>query len=170
MKNYLGPNSNGTGHVTTFGGQYDVSIGEIVRNGQQYSGYGPDVFFSLFGMYTHVASKDNATNASGHLLYDGVNKVKYGAEATYSALSWLAFGARYDRVVPDTSDTSKTFAVITPRLIFRSDYNSQDQVTIQYSHWFDGNGVNVRTGYPPKENPALTPDPDTLSIMASMWW
>ena len=66
--------------------------------------------------------------------------------------------------------SASTFAVITPRLIFRSDYNSQDQVTIQYSHWFDGSGVNVRTGYPPQINPALTPDPDTLSIMASMWW
>jgi hypothetical protein len=162
MKNFLGPNSGGTGHLSTFGGQYDVSIGEIVRNGQQYSGYGPDVFVSLFGMYTHVASKD--------FQYDNVDKVKYGGELTYSALSWLAFGGRYDRVIANTSDTSKTFAVITPRLIFRSDYNSQDQVTLQYSHWFDGSGVNVRTGYPPQEDPAVVPDADSVSIMASMWW
>lgn len=164
MRSYLGPRSEGTGHISTFGGQYDVSIGEIVRanDHQPFAGYGPDVFISLFGMYTHVASKQ--------FEYDNVNKLKYGAEGTYSALSWLAFSGRYDRVVADTKDASKTFAVITPRLIFRSDYNSQDQVTIQYSHWFDGSGVAVRSGYPPKEDPALLPDADTFSITGSMWW
>ena len=121
-------------------------------------------------MYTHVASKDNSTDSAGHLLYDGVNKMKYGTELTYSMLSWFALSGRYDRVIADTKDASKTFAVVTPRVIFRSDYNSQDQVTIQYSHWFDGSGVAVRSGYPSKEDPALVPDADTVSLTASMWW
>jgi hypothetical protein len=162
MQNYFGPNSGGNGSLTTFGAQYDVSIGKVVRHPQAYSGYGPDVFASVFGMFTHVTSKQAEFN--------DIDKLKYGAELTYSALSWLAFSGRYDRVVANTDDASKTFAIVSPRVIFRSDYNSQDQVTLQYSRWMYGSGVVVRDGYPPVDDPSVVPDPDTFSLSASMWW
>jgi hypothetical protein len=162
IQNYFGPNSNGTGKLTTFGGQYDVSIGEIVRSPGPYSGYGPDVFASVFGMFTRVSSDDP--------LYDGVSKVKYGAEVTYSALAWLALSTRYDRVVADVDDARQTFSVISPRIILRSDYNSQDQVTLQYSRWFYGSGVVVRSGYPPVNDPTIVPDENMVSLTANLWW
>lgn len=162
MDEYFGPDSGGTGTLMTVGAQYDVSIGEIVRSPQPYSGYGPDLFVSAFGLMTQVGSDDDA--------YDGVTKLKYGTEITYSALSWLAVSGRYDRVVSDTDDDSQTFAVISPRVIFRTDFNSQDQVTLQYSRWFYGSGTVVRTGYPPRDNPAVYPDEDTFMLMANMWW
>lgn len=175
MREYFGPNSNGTGTLTTLGGQYDLSIGEILRGPEFYSGYAPDVFVSAFGMFTHVTSKEDA--------FDGVDKVKYGLEATYSALSWLAGSARYDRVVSNVDHPERTFAAITPRLILRTDYNSQDQVTISYSHWFHGSGTVVRPQYAPCVpsllgsspadqcgDPSVEPDADTFSITASMWW
>src|SRR5262249_20252598 len=37
MQNYLGPNSAGTGKLTTFGGQYDISIGQLVRFPSSFS-------------------------------------------------------------------------------------------------------------------------------------
>jgi hypothetical protein len=162
MQEYLGPNSNGNGSLTTIGAQYDLSIGELVRSPQPYSGYAPDVIVSGFGMFTSVASDDKA--------FDGVKKLKYGGELSYSMLSWLALSTRYDRVVADTDNDSKTFAVVSPKLILRSDYNSQDQITLQYSHWFYGSGVNVRTGYPAREDASIVPDADTFSLTASMWW
>lgn len=162
IKNYFGPNSGGTGTLSTVGTQYDVSIGRIVRHPQPFSGYGPDLFASAFGIFTHVTSKDRA--------YDDVNKLKYGAELTYSALSWFAVSTRYDRVVADTSNASKTFAVVSPRVIFRSDFNSQDQVTLQYSRWVYGSGVAARSGYPAVEDPSLVPDENVFSLAASMWW
>ncbi|HEY3595440.1 MAG TPA: hypothetical protein VGL13_16245 [Polyangiaceae bacterium] len=162
MTNYFGPNSNGTGKLATFGGQYDVSIGEIVRSPQPYSGFGPDVFVSVFGMATHVTSDDPD--------FDGVTKVKYGGEITYSALSWLALSTRYDRVVANTDDARQTFSVISPRIILRSDYNSQDQVTLQYSRWSYGSGVVVRTGYPPVGDPTVVPDENMLQLTANLWW
>jgi hypothetical protein len=162
MQNYLGPNSNGTGKLATVGGQYDLSIGEIVRSPNPYSGYGPDLFASVFGMFTRVSSNDP--------VYDGVSKVKYGAEVTYSALAWLALSTRYDRVVANVDDARQTFSVVSPRIILRSDYNSQDQITLQYSHWFYGSGVNVRTGYPPVDDPYTVPDENMLSLTANLWW
>lgn len=162
MQEYLGPNSNGNGALNTIGAQYDVSLGELLRSPQPYSGYAPDVFATVFGMVTSVASDDKP--------YDGVKKLKYGGELSYSILSWLALSTRYDRVVADTEDDAKTFAVVSPKLILRTDYNSQDQITLQYSHWFYGSGVNVRTGYPAREDPSIVPDSNTFSLTASMWW
>ncbi len=182
MREYFGPESGGNGKLATIGAQYDVSIGEIVRAPHPFSGYGPDIIVSLFGMFTHVTSDDKTTELrldngdvlydrpGGRPIYDGVNKLKYGAEATYSALSWLAGGVRYDRVLGDTDLMAKTFAIISPRLIFRTDFNSQDQVTLQYSHWMYGSAVTVRQGYPPRDTPWVEPDSDTFSLTASMWW
>lgn len=162
ITNYLGPNSHGNGGLITVGGQYDVSIGEIVRSPSPFSGYGPDLFASLFAMYTGVSSDDP--------VYDNIKKVKYGAEVTYSALPWLALSTRYDRVVPDTNDSTKTFAALSPRIILRSDYNSQDQVTLQYTRWFYGSGVVVRTGYPAHDDPTTVPDENMFSLTANLWW
>jgi hypothetical protein len=175
MREYLGPSSNGTGKLSVLAAQYDVSIGELVRGSARYSGYAPDVFISGFGLFTHVASDDPD--------YDDVDKLKYGAELSYSALSWLAFSGRYDRVMPRLGDATKTFASISPRVIFRTDYNSQDQVTLQYTHWLYGSDVVVRTSYAPCVpsllgsspssacgDPSVVPDGDTLSLTASMWW
>ena len=53
--------------------------------------------------------------------------LKYGGEVTYSALSWLAVSGRYDRVIADVSDDSRTLAAFSPRVMFRTDWNSQDQ-------------------------------------------
>lgn len=162
MREYFGPDSGGTGQLTTLAAQYDVSIGEIVRDPQPFSGYGPDLLLSVFGIFTGVGSDDPD--------YDGVKKYKYGGELSYSALSWLAFSGRYDRVVADSSDDTQTFAVISPRIILRTDYNSQDQVTIQYSRWMYGSGVNVRVGYPEEEDPSVRPDEHTISMNVNMWW
>jgi hypothetical protein len=160
--NYFGPKSGGTGKLTTFGGQYDLSLGQLVRYPAPFAGYGPDLFASVFGMVTSVSSNDPA--------YDGVTKVKYGGEVTYSMLPWLGLSTRYDRVVANTDDATQTFSVISPRIILHTDYNSQDQVTLQYSHWFYGSGVNVRTGYPPVVDPTIVPDADMISLTANLWW
>ncbi len=157
---YLGPSVDGS--LSTLAGQYDLSLGKLLRYPRPFNGEGPDVVFSLFGMLTRVASKDAA--------YDQVSKFKYGAEATYSMLRWLAVSGRYDRVAPNTKNDYQTFAVVSPRLIFRSDYNAQDQVVLQYSRWIDGSGVVVQKGFPPTDDPSLRPDENVISLSASMWW
>jgi hypothetical protein len=162
MREYFGPDSGGNGTLFTVGGQYDLSLGQLARHPQPFSGYGPDIVVSLFGIYTSVSSPD--------VDFHGIKKLKYGTEATYSMLPWLAAGMRYDRVQDDTSDDTRTFAVISPRLILRTDYNSQDQVTIQYSRWMYGSGVAVREGYPPEEDHAIRTDKHTLSMNVNMWW
>jgi len=167
--NYLGPDtaSDGNGTLTTVGAQYDLSIGRLINAPNAFKPDGPDLFVSLFAMGTHVTSDIPLT---GNLYGEGVTKIKYGAEATYSFLPWLAVSCRYDQVSPNLKDSDYSFAVVSPRIILRTGWTATDQVVIQYSHWFDGGSTVVRTGEPPVDNPQQVPDYDMLSIAASMWW
>jgi len=179
IANYLGPNSNGNGNITVIGGQYDLSIGKLVSYPVPFSGDGPDLYVSVFGMIAHVNSDDHFYDAN-YRFYDGVTKWKAGGEVTYSVLPWLAFSGRYDKVVPDTDTkgqppvvppgTSYGFAVVSPRIILRSDWQATDQIVIQYSHWFNGANTLIRVGDPPMENISWVPDKDMISLSASMWW
>jgi hypothetical protein len=162
MRSYFGPNGLGNGTLTTLGAQYDLSLGNLLSYPTPHDGNSPDVVLALFGIYTKVGSDQ--------LGYDGVNKLKYGAEATYSITSWFAASGRYDRVMANTDDSRQTYAVISPRLIFHSDWDSQDQVVLQYSRYMVGSGVPVITGYPPAPDLYTVPDADVVSLTASMWW
>jgi hypothetical protein len=162
MDNYFGAASGGTGQLDTVGGQYDLSVGRLVSYPVPFAGDGPDLFVSLFGMHTHVSSAQAD--------HDDISKRKIGLETTYSMLSWLAASVRYDRVDPDVAFNVYSFAVLSPRIILRTDWQATDQVVLQYSHWFNGSLTTVRTGDPPVENPSVVPDSDTLTLSASMWW
>jgi hypothetical protein len=170
MNNYLGPNSGGTGTLTTVGGQYDLSIGRLVSYPIPFSGDGPDLYVSLFGMWTHVSSADPGVDPTTGHAWNDVDKRKIGVEATYSLLSWMAASMRYDRVDPLTNDAHYSFAVVSPRIILHTDWQATDQVVLQYSHWFNGSNTLVRTGDPPMPDPRQIPDGDMVSISASMWW
>jgi hypothetical protein len=162
MDNYLGPNSGGNGSLLTYGGQYDLSLARLLY--PNLEGHGPDILFSLFGMGTNVTSNDHAE--------DGARKLKFGAEATYSMLSWLAVGGRVDNVMPDADapDLGTSFQIFSPRVIFHSDWNSTDQLVLQYSRFFYGDGVVVKGGYPPVDDPTIVPDRDVISLAGSVWW
>lgn len=162
MQDYLGPSSGGTGTLVTFAAQYDLSIGKLLRYPYAFNGDAPDIVVSIFGMQTHVSSKE--------LAFDDVTKRKYGAEGGYSLLPWLATSLRLDRVVPNANDSGQTFTIFSPRVIFRTNWQAHDQVVLQYSHWFYGSGVIVRSGYPAMDDPTIRPDEDVVSLSGSMWW
>jgi|HubBroStandDraft_5_1064220.scaffolds.fasta_scaffold31628_2 hypothetical protein len=186
MNEYLGPNSGGTGSLSTVGGQYDLSIGRLVSYPVPFSGDGPDLVLSLFGMFTHVTSTDptvfdpnitvpNPTDPAMRMIstttaWNGANKLKLGAEGTYSMLSWLAVSLRYDWVDPYMKESDLGFSEISPRIIFHSDWQSTDQIVLQYTHWFYGSLVAARDGEPPMYDFVNVPDPNMISISASMWW
>ena len=58
---------------------------------------------------------------------------------SYSLLPWLAATVRYDRVQPNANDSTATFAVISPALIFRTGWQAHDQVALQYSQEYTEN-------------------------------
>lgn len=181
MQNYLGPEeevARGTGAMSIIGGQYDLSIGRLVSYPVPFSGDGPDIYVSLFGMLVQVKSDDKsldrrpgaATEDPPKRQYDNVAKLKYGVEGTYSLLSWFGVGARFDQVSPMLSDQKRSFAVLSPRLLFHTDWQSRDLVVLQYSHWMYGSYTEVPVGYPPEPSFTAPKDKHVLSLSANMWW
>ncbi len=162
MREYFGEEGEGTGRLNTFGGQYDFSLGNFLRYPRPYHGEGPDIVLSAFGLATAVSSPVEER--------DGVFKLKYGAATTYSFLPWMGAGVRYDRVLPDTNDNRKTHAIITSRLIFKSDWGSRDQVILQYSGYLNGSRTAPVVGYPPRKDVTVVPDAHVVSLLATMWW
>lgn len=162
MQQYLGENSGGTGKLTIVAGQYDLSLARLLRYPEPFYGDGPDIFISLFGMQTKVNSADAA--------YDNITKRKLGGMLSYSILPWFAVTGRFDAVQPNVNDSTATFTVFSPAVIFRTGWQAHDQVALQYSHWIDGVNTNVQAGYPPVEDHSVVPDKDMLSLLASFWW
>ncbi|HEY4104393.1 MAG TPA: hypothetical protein VGM44_10895 [Polyangiaceae bacterium] len=162
MQQYLGENSGGTGKLAIIAAQYDLSLARLLRYPEPFYGDGPDIFVSLFGIQTKVNSADSA--------YDNITKRKLGAMGSYSFLPWLAATVRVDLVQPNVNDSTATFKVISPAVIFRTGWQAHDQVALQYSHWIDGVNTNVQAGYPPVEDHSVVPDKDMVSLLASFWW
>jgi hypothetical protein len=158
---YLGPNSSGNGSLSSFGGQYDLSVTKAIY-GDLYTGESPDVLLSLFTVGTYVKSNDTA--------YDGVFKFKGGAEATYLPLSWFGVSERFDHVRLHGNDSKQAFSIWSSRLLFHTGWKSRGELALQYSHFVYGSSVYVKAGYPPHLDPNINADKDVFSLTATYWW
>lgn len=161
IEEYLGPNSGGDGALTIFGAQYDVSLARLVY-GDLYEGQSPDVLLSLFGMGVAVDSDDPVE--------DGVLKLKGGAEVTYNMLPWFGVSTRVDHVRADSDNAREAFTIFSPRLLFHTDWQSRDEIALQYSHFLYGGEVVVERGFPPVDDPSVNPDRHVFSLSGTFWW
>jgi len=174
MDRYFGRNNlHGRGSLLLVGGQYDVSLGELLRYPDEFWGEGPDLKLSLFGMFAHITSEDPSR--------DGEDKYKFGAEGTYSMLSWLAASARVDRSVPYAHPAKKpiypgqndnSFSVLTLKAVFRSDWQSREALTLQYSRYFYRSnfhlvGLNAGGQISTQSD---EPDQNVLALFGTLWW
>jgi hypothetical protein len=161
IEQYLGPQSGGNGALSTFGVQYDLSVARLVF-GDLYEGMSPDILVSLFGVGTKVKSDDPG--------YDGVFKMKGGAEVTYLPLFWLGVSERLDHVRLHGSDLTQAFTISSTRLLLHTGWRNRGEFALQYSHFFYGGNVQVKTGYPPTLSPTANPDRDVFSLTGTYWW
>jgi hypothetical protein len=158
---YLGPNSNGNGSLTTFGLQYDLSVARLVF-GDLYTGMSPDILVSLFGVGTHITSDDAS--------YNDVFKVKGGGEVTYLPLAWFGVSERFDHVRRHGSDSKDAFSIFSSRLLFHMGWKSRGEFALQYSHFVYGSSVQALSGYDPATAMPVNPDHDVFSLSATYWW
>ena len=55
----------------------------------------------------------------------------------------MAGGVRFDRVVPNSKDSSETFHVLAARLVFKTDWQSRESIMLLYAQ------VVLRNEHPP---------------------
>jgi hypothetical protein len=167
-ENYLGTekSDNGTGALWNFAWDYNFSAREFLHAnfGRRASILGrSDITLGFFGLLTYVQSKqvdpDPQINRDGRTLY------KWGLEAGYAPLSWLAVALRYDRVILDTKDDANSFRVISPRISFRTHWLADGEIFIQYSAYSYGARVTLRPGQVALET---QPDSNALKIQAQL--
>jgi hypothetical protein len=159
-KRLLGQQGGGTGKLLIAGFEYNFSWGKFLWHPEAFWGEGPDLITSVFA---NVASTLESRDPS----FDGRTLYKLGAEVTYRGLSWLAVSGRYDHVAPNSNDTQESFDVISPKLILRSDWNSNEQVTLSYTRWFYGAHTH---GEAPNDYSHEELDNQMFALSFGMWW
>jgi hypothetical protein len=162
VRRYFTYDSAGNGALTLLGGQYELSLGRLLRYPVEFSGVGPDLRVAAFGVYAHQENT-GTLNPSSEML-------KFGTEVTYSPFKNLAFATRLDAVLPDLAQGGRSFGVITPKLVFRSDWNNQATATLQYSGYVLGDSVVVNGDERLLNNPSEQPDAHLLALYATIWW
>jgi hypothetical protein len=156
----LGEQGGGTGKLVIFGFEYNFSLAKYLWHPTAYWGDGADLVVS--GFVNVAANLESADpNFNGRKLY------KAGAEVTYRFLPWIAVSGRYDHVAPNSNDTKESFEVISPKLIFRSSWNSHEQVSLSYTRWFYGVDTH---GESPIDWTHLQLDNQMFALTFGMWW
>jgi hypothetical protein len=172
--NYF-PDGNGAIHSIAF--QYTFSLAAMMMRPRPFWGQAADLTIRPFGMFNKV------TGTTGGA-YD-VSKLKYGLDTIYSFMPMMAVGLRLDAVNQDMKDNTMSFYVFSPKLIFRSEFVTHEQIVLQYSYYAYGSAYTDATktdksmpwpygeyGTLAINNTALNMKPDrhVITLYASMWW
>lgn len=154
------PVNNDTGTVDTVLFQYSLAL-------SQYLGQMPfnarELRAAVYGMGNHVVSEKTDPNDQADRDID-TYKLKLGTEFQLDLLSFLTAGFQFDYVQPDISDTEQGYSAITPRLIFRTTWETKERIMLGYTRFFLGDKA-----YPssPFTN-LLEADSDLFSLTAIM--
>jgi len=131
--------SAGTGSVDSFVAQYEFSLTNFLRmseeGGQKFWGEGADLKVVLYGMLNKVKSDYRPVDKTIWGPTDGNLKLKYGADIQYHATPSLTAALRVDRLQPNSDIPEQSFAVVSPRLVFTSNWVTREQLTFQYSRY-----------------------------------
>ncbi len=190
IDNYLeGPTqgSGGNGEIYTVMAQAEHSVQRLLK-GDKWWGEGMDFGVKLYGMINKIASDDPDA--------DGTLKIKYGLDARFDARRWLAFATRYDRVQPNSRIPEHSFSVVSPRILFRTNWITREEIALQYSYYLYNqrecapmgdpllcvqppsapvppSGFGSTTGNQDAGNrgaPTRVPDLHVVTVRATFWW
>ena len=151
--------SAGTGSVDSVLAQYEFSLTNFLQmseeGGQRFWGEGSDFRVALYGMLNKVKS-DYRPTENGKSYWgptDGNLKLKYGTDIQYHATPSITAAVRFDRLQPNSEVPEQSFAILSPRIVFTSNWVTREQITFQYSRYI----YNQRECLPPAASPAAFP-------------
>ncbi len=140
--------SNGDGGVGTALIQYELGLANFgILPGNM------DLKAKLYGMFNHISvgdveverltalyGVDNGTRGYtiDDLRQDGTTKLKFGADLEFFPLDFMSAGLRFDRLNPTSNSLLRNqgFAILSPRITFRTKMVTHEQISLQYSRYF----------------------------------
>ncbi|HET6282624.1 MAG TPA: hypothetical protein VFH73_16790 [Polyangia bacterium] len=159
-ENFWGDGADGTGKIDTVLGQYVFSLATFLQGPEAFWGQSADLLLTLFGMYNKVSTSDPLSTGAKE-------KLKYGGEVTYIPLYWLGLAARYNMVQPNLANKYESFQVVSPRVILRTSFVSNEEIYIQYTRYFTERDTRLAF---PFNDPPVKGDKQVISLIASMYW
>ena len=66
---------------------------------------------------------------------DGVQKLKFGADLEFAPISWFSVGFRADHLRPNNTIQEQNYSILSPRLVFRSDFASHEELSVLFHHY-----------------------------------
>lgn len=169
--------SSGTGSMFNLGFLYENSLRNIQGKSPESAPL-PNLTLNVFGLMTN-ASLDLPAGTT--LNQTSIKQLKYGADLSLQALTWLALMVRGDTVNYDRDNAGLIFSAITGRVSLFSHYLSSEIIYLQYSHYVYGDRM-VLAGQWPWGTPLVAgsdviqggayaqkkPDMDILKLQASV--
>jgi len=157
--------SDGNGDINALQAHYEFSLTNFqdqISGGERFWGRGFDAILKLYALAAFVKSEARDTTAvkEDGVITDApegysVTKWKAGVDLTVQALDFLSPGIRFDRVQPNSHIPEQSFAVLSPRIQFKSAWVTHERITVGYSHYF----YDQRTCEPAVQNGVMNTDP-----------
>jgi hypothetical protein len=142
--------SDGNGYVNALQAQYEFSLTNFqqqISGGSRFWGQGFDTIVKLYGLVAFANSEARDTTGvsktGGQAAITStdlptsysVTRSKFGADVTIQALPWLSPAIRFDRVMPNNHISEQSFAILSPRLQFKTAWVTHERITLGYSRY-----------------------------------
>ena len=115
-------NRFGTGQIMTLEGQWNLSVSSLLELSQRLD-------LTAFMMFTNTLKSEDDANMTG------VTKLKFGGELEWAPISWFGAAFRFDQVNPRSDHPNQGFMALAPRLVFRSDFATHEEIQIGYTRY-----------------------------------
>ncbi|HXU06395.1 MAG TPA: hypothetical protein VN903_35810 [Polyangia bacterium] len=165
---WLGNDTNGTGTVDVAGINWSASLGRILASPRPFDANGPDLALNAGAVV--AVTHTNSLCGDAPTCFDGRIRHKYGIDALYAFSKYVSAGARVDRVVPNSKDSSESFEVLAGRLVFKTDWQSRESIMLLYAKWFYGPNTHPEYSSLTSSLPLPRLDDQLIALNVNMWW
>jgi hypothetical protein len=133
--------STGTGSMLNVGFLWEETLANLLGTRAGL----PDLRLNVFGLYAR-SSLDLPSGSQ--ITWKKITQLKYGADLTYQALTWLGLTFRGDTVNYDTDHPGYIFSALTGRLSLSSHFLSGECIYLQYSRYIYGDRMVLAGKWP----------------------
>ena len=165
---WLGVDTRGTGQVDVAAINWSGSLGRILSSPRPFDANGPDLLINAGAVIANTHTR--ATAARTLHCFDDRLRYKFGVDALYAFLPYMAAGLRVDRVVPNSKDSNETFDVLAARLVFKTDWQSRESIMLLYAKWFYGPNTHPESSSVNAPGELLRLDDQLIAVNVNMWW